>query len=51
MWARGKEMKPLTTKKEVNETILQNTLDNIDARLSWIEGQLADGQVVILHKE
>ena len=39
-WAMGEEMKPLSTKKEVNETNLQNTLDNMNKRLSCIEGQL-----------
>ena len=51
MWARGIEMKPLSTKNQSNEAILQNALDNIDARLSSIESQIVNGQVVILRKE
>ena len=36
-WAGGIEMKPLTTKKEVNETISEAVLESIDNRLKAIE--------------
>ena len=36
---------------EADSAILQNTLDNIDVRLSWIEGQLADADVTIVKKD
>ena len=50
-WAMGEEMKPLSTKNQSNKAILQNALDDMNKRLSQIESQIANGQIVILHKE
>ena len=42
-WSSSKEIEPVnSTPKSPDLRVLQNTLDNIDARLSWIEGAITD---------
>ena len=51
-WSEGKEIEPVNSDLKLSDLRgLQNSLDCIDARLSWIEGQLADASFCDYKKE